>query len=89
MNQGPVELLTVPSVTVTAAPPIAGSGGGDTAPITNGPQDCSHCSMYFQYINLYFWPTANTNNTACLSGVTDPPATALPDGVTPYDQCPI
>jgi len=46
--------------------------------------DCQQCSIYFQYINAYYWPTENTNNTACLSGVTDPPTTALPSGLTPY-----
>lgn len=55
-------------------------------PPSHGPPnpDCQQCSIYFQYINAYYWPTENTNNTACLSGVTDPPTTALPSGLTPY-----
>lgn len=74
---GPILVSTVHPSTITPPPSKEAS---------NPPSDpnCQQCSIYFEYINVYYWPTGNTHNTACLSGVTDKPITALPSGLKPY-----
>lgn len=64
---GLVQAYTVgvaPSM-ITPAPEVAAASVGFVDP------SCSQCSIYFQYVSAYFWPTPNTNNTACLAGVTE------------------
>lgn len=74
-----ISLFSPPPGAATTPPPTT------PPPTTMNPNpNCQQCSIYFQYINAYYWPTDNTNNTACLSGVTEQPSTALPSGLTPY-----
>ena len=63
-----------------AAPPVTPAPASSAA---NPNPDCQQCSLYFEYVNAYYWPTENTNNTACLAGVTDQPQSTLPPGLTP------
>ena len=80
---GPVGVTTVGvPANITPAPSLSPSG---TAPLAG---DCDQCSIYFQYINAYFWPTENTNNTACLAGVTEEANGPIPTNLTPYVQLP-
>ena len=58
---------------ITAAPDAGGAGD----------PSCSQCSIYFQYVSAYYWPTPNTNNTACLSAVTEEVNGPIPTGLTP------
>ena len=67
---------------ITPAPPMV-AGSSPSSPTVNPNPDCQQCSLYFEYVNAYYWPTENTNNTACLAGVTDQPQTTLPPGLTP------
>ena len=67
----------VPPSTITAAP--------DALPSEAGPVDpsCNQCSIFFKYVSAYYWPTENTNNTACLAGVTEEANGPIPTGLTP------
>lgn len=85
---GPIqEIVTTPAATL---PPTQASQGGvfaeGAAPAPDAVaagQDCSgQCSLFFQFIDLFYWPTENTNNTACLAGVTDSPP-AMPTDLNP------
>lgn len=62
---------------ITPAPDAEGAGVAGVDP------SCNQCSIYFQYVNAYYWPTPNTNNTACLSGVTEQANAPIPTGLTP------
>lgn len=83
---GPIqEIVTTPAATL---PPTKASQGGvfaeGAAPAPGAvAQDCSgQCSLFFQFIDLFYWPTENTNNTGCLAGVTDSPP-AQPTDLNP------
>ena len=67
--------MIVPPSSITPAP-----GATTAAPMD---PSCSQCSIYFQYVSAYYWPTPNTNNTACLSGVTGEVNGPIPTGLTP------
>ena len=58
---------------ITAAPDAKGAGD----------PSCNQCSIYFQYVSVYYWPTPNSNNTACLSGVTAEVNGPVPTDLTP------
>ena len=62
---------------ITPAPGIAPSS---TVPAVPG---CNQCSIYFQYVSAYYWPTPNTNNTACLAGVTEEANGPVPTDLYP------
>ena len=51
-----------------------------TAPVAPG---CDQCSIYFQYVSAYYWPTENSNNTACLAGVTEDANGPMPTDLYP------
>ena len=77
---GVVEAATVAlPADITPAPEVAPSS---TAPGDSGCDDS--CSIYFQYVSAYFWPTENTNNTACLASVTAEANGPIPSDLTPY-----
>ena len=74
---GLVQVSTVaadPSL-ITPAPDGAGVAGVDPS--------CNQCSIYFQYVSAYYWPTPNSNNTACLSGVTEQVNGPVPTDLVP------
>ncbi|KAL8789926.1 MAG: hypothetical protein Q9195_006587 [Heterodermia aff. obscurata] len=73
-----VQVSTVaPDSMITPAPDAEGAGVAGVDP------SCNQCSIYFQYVSAYYWPTPNTNNTACLSGVTGVVNGPVPTGLTP------
>ena len=66
---------------ITPAPDAGGAADGTGVAGTD--PSCNQCSIYFQYVSAYYWPTPNTNNTACLSGVTEQANGPIPTGLTP------
>ena len=75
------------AATMIASAPPPQSGAGVAGPVDGAPSqpDCNaQCSLFFQSIDVYFWETSNSNNTACLSGVTDAPKTGPPPDLNPY-----
>ena len=67
----------------TAASNAAASSAAisHAAATTNAADDCSQCSIYAQYANIYYFPTGTAAaNTACLTGAASINTAALPDG---------
>lgn len=78
-NGGPPDVVGGPAQ-ITPAPNVLPSSTTDS-----GAPGCDDkCSIYFQYVSAYFWPTENTNNTACLAGVTAEANGPIPTDLTPY-----
>ena len=69
--------VAAPSSMITPAPGTDGAGVAGLDP------SCNQCSIYFQYVSAYYWPTPNTNNTACLSGVTGEVNGPVPTDLNP------
>ena len=67
-------LAAAPSL-ITPAPDGSGVAGVDPS--------CNQCSIYFQYVSVYYWPTPNSNNSACLSGVTEEVNGPVPTDLVP------
>ena len=44
---------------------------------------CSQCSIFFEYVEVYYWPTG-TANTDCLSAVSSQPIATMPPDLNPY-----
>lgn len=83
----------VPSPVEPGAPGSTQASPGSAAPVPTGgdaSNDCSRCSIYFQYVNVYYWPAASSN-TDCLSIVSSHTQTPMPLGYTPYlsTWCPL
>lgn len=84
---------SVPNPAVPGAPGSTQASPDAAAPVPTGGgvvNDCSRCSIFFQYVNVYYWPAASSN-TDCLSIVSSQPQTAMPPGYTPYvlTLCPL
>ena len=62
---------------ITPAPNLPPSSSVPVAP------GCDQCSIYFQYVSAYYWPTPNSNNTACLAGVTEEANGPMPTDLYP------
>ena len=62
---------------ITPAPSLPPSSSVAIAP------GCDQCSIYFQYVSAYYWPTPNSNNTACLAGVTEEANGPMPTDLYP------
>ena len=72
----------VQAQTVAAAPSMI-TPAPDGAGIAGVDPSCNQCSIYFQYVSVYYWPTPNSNNTACLAGVTAEVNGPVPTDLTP------
>ena len=75
--------LVQASTIAATASMITPAPGTDGAGVFGLDPSCNQCSIYFQYVSAYYWPTPNTNNTACLSGVTGEVNGAVPTGLNP------
>lgn len=66
-------------------PPAGITPTPGAVPSSVGPIDpsCNQCSIFFQYVSAYYWPTGNTNNTACLAGVTEAANGPIPTDLVP------
>lgn len=63
--------------------PYASADPAVPAPTPTYGGDVHECSIYFQYVNVYYWPVASSN-TDCLSLVSITPLPAIPSGHQMY-----
>lgn len=77
-NSNQPDGVEIPSANASsAAPAPTGISGGNV-------NDCPHCcTIYFDYVNVYYWPVASSN-TECLSIVSSETLPPTPPGFTMY-----